>query len=289
MKYLFIINPKAGSGKTLKYIDTIKAYMKEKNLEYKIEMTKGKNHASDLVMENRDDFQVFVAVGGDGTNKEVAEGIIRAKKGILAILPLGTANDLAKVIYGRQNIRKILDRISLGEEKSIDVIRADDEYCFNIASVGFDAQVIVNYNNLKHFRGKIKYFIAVIYTIFNFKYRNLEIEIDGRKIKEQVTLLAMGNGKYYGEFFKILPDAKIDDGYLHICLIKKLSRLKIIFLAPILLVGKHKYLKKYAEFYKCEEILIISKEKIFLNLDGEIVENTKLAKLEIYGKMKIIY
>lgn len=289
LKYLFIVNPKAGNGKALKSIGYINKYMSDKNLSFDFIYTEKPKDGIALVTENIDKYDIFVALGGDGTINEVAEGISINGKGILSIIPLGTGNDLAKVVYKKAKLKEVLDIITSGEIKEMDICRVNHGYFFNVASIGLDAQVIVNYNQLNRFKGKIKYIFSVFYTIFNFIYRNLEIDIDGKNYNREITLVAMGNGKYYGGFFKILPDANIDDGKLHICIVKKVDSCKIFFLAPLLLFGFHKNISKYVEISKCDKILIKSKKPYNLNLDGEILEKTRIAEIRIDGKIKVIY
>lgn len=287
--YLFIINPIAGKGKALRFIEYIERYMEENKLAYNLIYTEKTGQATGLVLENIEDYDVFVAVGGDGTIKEVAEGISKAGRGILASLPLGTGNDLAKVLYGGNNLEKALYKITHKPVRYIDVCRVNAGYFTNIGSIGFDAQVIVNYINMKKFSGRIKYFLAVVYSLFTFKYRNLKIDLDGEEYKGEITLLAMGNGSYYGGYFKVLPEAKLDDGFLHVCMVKKLGRLKIFLLAPFLLFGLHKPFKKYVKFYRVKNAKVTSKHKFYLNLDGEILESTNSANFYIGGKIPIIY
>ncbi len=287
--YLFIINPRAGRFSTSKIGELIASHMEREGKTYKIVYTEKKKDATRLVIDNIDNYQVFVAVGGDGTIKEVAEGISISRRGILAVLPLGTGNDLAKVLYKTRELGKILNKITKNRISYIDTARVNKDYFFNIASLGYDAQVIVNYNKMEKFKGKFKYFLAVIYSLFNFKYREVSLKTEDFSYQGKITLLAIGNGKFYGGFFKVLPEAEIDDGYLHICLVKKISRIKIFFLAPFLIFGLHKPFKSYVVFLKAREVQVQSRDNFKLNLDGEIIEETSLARYFIGERIKIIY
>ncbi len=289
MAYLFIVNPVAGSGRTKKYKDLIASYMDDRKLKYKIIETKNKGEATNLVHFYKDDYEVFVAVGGDGTIKEVAEGVYMAKK-TLAIIPLGTANDLAKALNLSSNINHNLDLITRSCPKTMDVGWVNSGFFLNIASLGYDSEVIVNYNKMDRLKSKVKYILAVIKTFFKFKAFKSKIFVDGKVHGGDLTLLAIGNGKYYGGYFKVLPESKLDDDFLHVCIVKDISKFKIFLLFPSIIFGKHINFKKYVKILKGREILVKSEEKFHINLDGEILEETDRAKFIIgRDKLKVIY
>lgn len=98
MKHLFVINPAAGKGKTLEYVDIIKKYFAGKKDIYFIEITKYPGHCTDLVRKyvSRDTFRVY-AIGGDGTVNEVLNGIAGSDS-YLAVIPAGCGNDYFKSI-----------------------------------------------------------------------------------------------------------------------------------------------------------------------------------------------
>jgi hypothetical protein len=111
MKHLFILNPKAGKGKTLKLIPEIEKIFKERNDEYIIEITKGEGHASEIAKNysSKEDYRIY-SVGGDGTLNEVLNGMVESSSS-LAVIPSGSGNDFIKSIYNyseKENIGKLL-------------------------------------------------------------------------------------------------------------------------------------------------------------------------------------
>ncbi len=84
--------------------------------------------------------------------------------------------------------------------------------------------------------------------------------------------MAVGNGKYYGGGLKILPMAIVEDGYFHVCIVNKISKIKFLFLFPSIFKGKHIKLKKYVEIFKAKKIKVITEKRIYLNIDGEIYD-----------------
>ena len=287
---LFIINPIAGGGKANSLISQIKESMDKHNRKYDIILTSKPKEAIEISKENVDKYEIIVAVGGDGTINEVAKGIISTGRGTLGIIPGGTGNDMAKSLGISMDPQKSLEILNRGFKKEIDIGTVNNSSFFNIASVGLDAEVIENHNKFKsRIRGGKVYILSVIYTLFNFKDKDLEIEIDGKILNEKIMLLAVGNGKYYGGGMKIIPTAKINDGFLHICIVSGISKIKTMILFPTIFKGNHIKYEKYVRIYKAKKIKIKSKTKISINVDGEVFPQEKEIEFKLNSqKLQVI-
>lgn len=293
MKHLFIINPAAGKGKTLKIIPLIEKIFKEKKEEYIIKITEGAGHASEIAKKysSLEDYRIY-SVGGDGTLNEVLNGMADSSS-TLAVIPSGTGNDFIKSIYNysrKENIENILKKMINGKEKYIDLGIFNNRYFINIASVGFDAEVAYNAIKLKKLPfigGKLAYILAIIITVFMFNHENLHIEIDNIKFNLQSLLVAVANGRFYGGGINITPEAEIDDGIFDICAIDKISKLKILALFPKAIKGKHKSIKEVS-FYLGKKVKIISNKHISFNIDGEITRGKEAEIKVIVNGIKIV-
>ena len=127
-------------------------------------------------------------------------------------------------------------------------------------------------------------------TLLKYRMKETHIEIDGEEFNKKMLLLAVGNGQYYGGGMKILPDAKIDDGFLHLCLVKDINNLKLLFLFPSIFKGDHLKYKKHIEIYKAKEILIKNKGDFYLNIDGDLVQTKDKVEFKVSPqKLDIIY
>lgn len=271
---LFIVNPVAGGGRAKELVPLIKEIMDKHKKDYVITLTTKPKEAIELVERNANIYDTIVAVGGDGTVNEVARGLINVGKGTLGIVPGGTGNDMAKSLNIDMDPREALELLCNGTIKPIDIGKINGHKFLNIASVGFDAEVVFNNVNIKKkIKSGISYAISVVYTLINFKNKKVEIEIDGKTIKDNIILMAVGNGKYYGGGMKILPMAKVDDGFFHICIVSKARKTKLLFLFPTIFKGNHIKYNKYVQIYKSKNIKVKSEEKIMLNIDGEIIPN----------------
>lgn len=121
----------------------------------------------------------------------------------------------------------------------------------------------------------LAYVIGLLITLISIKDINTKLEIDDAIIDKKVFLVAVGNGKYYGGGLKILPMAIIEDGYFHVCVVNKMSKLKLLLLLPTLIKGKHIKYKKHVEIFKAKKVKIITEAKTYLNIDGEVKDIEK--------------
>lgn len=281
-KLLFIINPIAGAGKAKSIIPVIENKMKQSSIKYEIILTNQPKDAIRIAEENIDKFSTIIAVGGDGTVNEVAKGLINSRKGTLAIIPCGTGNDFSRTIGLPMDPIKAIDIIIKNNIRVVDIGKINGNNFLNIASVGFDTEVVIHTNSIKKkVKSKTAYILGVLATLFDYKKRKISLVIDGVTYERNLVLLAVGNGNFYGGGLKILPMAEVDDGYFHVCLVKDISNFKILFLFPSIFKGKHLKYKKYVEIFKAKEVIVKNTKEIDINIDGEIITIDKDVIFEI--------
>lgn len=280
MKHLFIINPVAGKGKTLKMIPEIKALMESCSLYYEIEITKAPGHASEIAREYSNKYPGLriYAVGGDGTMNEVLQGMVGSGS-CLGILPAGTGNDFLKNFCPLMNPSELLPLLVKADPIPVDVCKINDKYFLNIASVGFDADVVANTQHLKrlpYMQGKIAYIGGILLSLIRLKNVKATFFIDDEKIEMPGMLLsAFANGRFYGGGMMPAPDAVPDDGYLDVCLIKDMKRLGILRFFPRFIKGTHISMSEVTT-RRCRSVRMESPEPLHMNADGELFESDRL-------------
>lgn len=281
-KILFIINPIAGGDIAKGLIPIIQETMKRENIKYKIVETTRPKEATEIAENSKS--EIVIAVGGDGTVNEVAKGLIRRKFGVLGIIPGGTGNDMSRSLELPEDPKEALDIIIKGNRVKIDTGIAKGEEFLNIASIGFDAQVVDIANKIKrkiNIKGKFAYVLGVLGTLFSFKRKKAIIDIDGVIYNRNIVLMAVGNGKYYGGGMKVMPHASLYDGNLHICIVKDMSNFKILLLFPTIFKGNHLKFTQYVETFKGKKVNIKLLEDSPLNLDGDIFNGHKNIQIAI--------
>lgn len=288
MGILFIVNPVAGKGKSLEYAAYIEQTLKEKAVNYALKFTSCKGEAEQIAREAACGiYEKIVAVGGDGTVYEVINGMMGGTAA-LGVIAAGTGNDFIKTMGISQNLEEALETILDGKSIFIDCGKANDRYFINVASVGLDAEIVRKTEEIKRYiSGPTAYVAGVFKTLFQYEPMPVEIAIDDWSYKGKITLIAVGNGKYYGGGMKVVPSAEVDDGYFTICLIKPMSKLKMLRLFPTIFTGDHTK-EPEVEILKGKKVKVYSREPMILNTDGDIIGKTPVTFEVIENKMAVI-
>ena len=258
MERIYIVNPIAGKNKQTRIMQDISCVCDLKDYPYKIIETTKPGHATELASEFSSKDNVIFSVGGDGTLNEVVNGI--KDKSLLGIIPSGSGNDFYKVIKE--------------DTKIIDLGKVNDRYFINIASLGVDANVAYLANYFKSKGYSLPYVRGIIKALI--EYSSMETN------KGIFSLMAICNGSYYGNGINMAPFANISDGYLDLCTVDELNKIKIISLFAKLMKGTHMEAK---EFHKelIESIEVDSQIPLKCNVDGEIIEDCHF-KFELADK-----
>lgn len=278
MKILFIVNPVAGKGQAKRMVPDIKKMMADvDDADYDICYTEKAGHATSIARDGANQgYDIIYAVGGDGTVNEVMNGLVGTDSA-LAILPGGSGNDFIRTVDGKDDGDNIIKDTINGTKKLIDVGIINGRYFINISSVGFDAEVVLATERFKKLclSGSAAYIAGLISTIFTRKPSRVKIAMDGIEIEKEILLTAVANGKYYGGGMKAAPDAVFDDGLFDVCVIEKVSKLKMLLLFPQFIKGRHARFKEVS-FYKSKKVCIKSQKPIAVNVDGEVYMDTDI-------------
>ena len=166
-----------------------------------------------------------VAAGGDGTINEVLNGLrARGDECALAIIPLGTANVLARELgLDPDSPEKIAAAIADTLPRPVALGAANGRHFAMMAGVGFDAHVVANVDvRIKRRIGKFAYVAASLMELIRYRPRTYRVEIDGRD--EVASSLVIANGHFYGGPYVVARDAALDDPHLHVCLFRRTGR-----------------------------------------------------------------
>ena len=282
----FIVNPAAGRGRSVKIIGGAEKILKEENIDYMVKYSEYEGHAAELVKELvNNGCDSVIAVGGDGTVLECAQGIYfldeeYREKICLGILPCGSGNDFARTINIPKNMDEALKIILKREHSRCDMFEVDGIAGLNIACMGIDSEIAYLAGRIKRIFGKFSYLAAVIKTIFTYKSIKANINIDGEKIEGEFTILAVCNGKYYGGGFMIAPTADIADALITFVYIDKLPWYKMLVLFPKVLSGGHVGIKE-VHIKNCRNVEIQYDGENVFNIDGNIVDAGRVINMKI--------
>lgn len=274
MKKVFIVNPTSGNGKSLEIAKEIKALLDNESEDYQMYYTSSPKEATNIARLFNN--SIIYSVGGDGTLFEVINGIANSNN-VLGIIPAGTGNDFIKTINNDN------------EFTSVDLCKMNEHYFINIASVGIDAEIANNQVRMKEIGipKSLTYKASIVNTLFKFKNPHLKVEINGNKFDQDITILAICNGKYYGGGFKIAPNAIYCDGKFDVYLVDSCKKFKIPGLLLKVIKSTHEE-SKYVHKYSTDKVRIQSDNNVICNLDGEIFHTNDM-EFSITGKKIPIY
>ena len=287
--YYFIVNPRAGSGKTMYEWLPAERRLKRLGIPCDIAMTDHKRHATALAQHAAaEGYRRIIAVGGDGSLHEVFNGICRwcaatgvpTEEFLIGVVPIGSGNDWIRSLGVPNDTTEVIDLISRNSCGLMDVMRVKSSggrtaYMANIGGVGFDSHVCKRVNTQKESgrRGKMIYLNSLRYTIFNLKSIYISVVADGEVVFTGLSFsVAFGNGRYSGSGMRQVPLAIMDDGLLDYTIIPKTPLLKVVRELPRLFNGTL-HQSEYVISGKCRSLQIVPMDEqsgdIF-ELDGEI-------------------
>ena len=277
MKYIFIVNARAGKGSAGKIVGNINRVCTKRGLDFEIRLREENKSCYDIAMEYKKKDYVLYVVGGDGTVSVTLPALIGTKNK-LGIIPAGSGNDTYRSIKN----------LPVGENK-IDIGKINDKYFINVACTGIDAEVADNKDKFKKkFIPKSQiYNISVIYTFFKFKFKRVKIKTDVKTIDSDYTILSICNGAYYGGGYNIAPKSELTDGLLDIYFAEKMPKLEMIPLILKLKNGKHEG-KRRVHKYRAKHIEIELSENSVFNIDGDKLEDRKFV-IDVLPKEITIY
>jgi YegS/Rv2252/BmrU family lipid kinase len=269
-----IANPIAGRGKGGKVLPQVREALSRAGLEFSEALTTKPLEAIDLARQAAEEgYKLVVAMGGDGTSHEVANGILSSGNSevALGLIPIGTGNDFADMFDTPTDLAQVAHRLWEGKTRLIDVGRVNDRYFVNVLGTGFDALVSIQALKIQHvLRGFPLYLAAVFITLKEYQIPHITVEFDGERLSMPMTMINVANGKREGGGFLIAPDAQNDDGIFDICLARGLGRLGILRLLPEVIKGTHVD-KEPVTMAKAKRVILDSPDPLPVHADGEII------------------
>lgn len=293
----FIINPVAGRGKSRKVDGLLHAALRSKNMDYNVEKTTRELQATEIAKHSAGTFDVIVAVGGDGTANEVANGLI-GTDATMGVIPTGSGNDFALMLGMDRNVAQCIDQISEGRTELIDTgaVHLEDgskkitsRKFVNSLGIGFDAIVAYESRQIKNLNGVPLYLLSVLRSLKRLKPHLFEMTSNGKAENKEYYLVCVGNGNREGGGFYVTPKANPSDGMFEVCTVRQVGLLRALRILPTILSGSHGQFSE-VDFFTTNRLSVGSKSPFVVHCDGEIlgVDNAK-ADVEMHpASLKVV-
>ena len=234
-RVLLIVNRKSRTG--AEQLEAAEACLRAQGLEVIALGVDAPREIPKAIQARASEIHLVALGGGDGTLNVACEAILDARLPF-AILPLGTANDLARTLGIPSKLEDACAVAAKGLKYRIDLGRANGKYFFNVASIGLSVAVARSIDSATKRRwGPAGYALTVMSTLGKQRPFRARIRCDGRVLVVHAIQVAVGNGRHYGGGMTVAADAAIDDNLLHLYSISPLSLLRLLLLAPALRTG----------------------------------------------------
>ncbi|NMB38209.1 MAG: diacylglycerol kinase family lipid kinase [Firmicutes bacterium] len=270
MSIAIIANPYAGKGRSKKVAEQVTLKLRDKDVDFEIFFTDYPKQAVELASQAAEKHEIIAALGGDGTINEVLTGMLNSKSQ-LAIIPGGTGNDYARGLNIPTNPDDALEVILQRHSVKMDVIKERSRNFGVVSTIGFPSTVLdyVNSHRDSFFKGSIVFTAAIIKTIHDLKVHPINITIDGETRQHSVVGVILMNMPYGGGGLMFAPNARYNDGYISVVIIKELKRLELMKTLPLVYFGKHVNHPK-VEIIQCRRVSITADESLLKTFDGEL-------------------
>jgi diacylglycerol kinase (ATP) len=180
----------------------------------------------------------LIVAGGDGTMHQAAQGLAGGACA-LGVVPLGTGNDLAGTLGVPAALDAAVERALAGSVRRLDLLRIGETVSVSYAGVGFDSEVTRFANQVRRLRGPLVYVYAVLHTLATFKPPYLRVDHDGGSFAGRAMFAVAANLPRFGGGMRIAPEARPDDGWLDLVIVRELSRLRLLAVFPKVYRGTH--------------------------------------------------
>lgn len=271
---LLLVNPKARNGKT--DVAAIREVLHRKNNITCIVPPPSKKLSETIIRyasNKKQKLDMVIIGGGDGTLNHAAKGLMAT--GLpLGIIPLGTANDLARTLGIPLDPLMAAKRIGRDKLHAIDLGEVNGHPFFNVASIGLGAELAGALSpTLKKRWGVIGYIIGTWQVASRTRPVRVAMVWDDGSATTHTFQLAVGNGASYGGGLKVDPTARPDDGLLHVFSLETKNWLGLIPMAPFLKLGWQNAFRSVRSF-KTKQLTVHTARPRPINLDGELATHT---------------
>jgi diacylglycerol kinase (ATP) len=292
-KWVFIVNPVAGSGSAKSQLPKLEEIIRKNNLDAEIIFTRTKGHAAELSgISLEKGTRYIIGVGGDGTINEIARPLIGKPDVVLGLIPAGTGNDFIQILgfpnrFGEKDWDMFFQRNTI----SMDIGSVNGLIFLNGMGLGFDAQVAAeNYTEQGNVKegGKNRYIWHIIKTLLFFREKRMTVIQENVRQETDCFINTIAIGRRFAGGFLLTPKALANDGLLDVCSIKKLSlqeRFRILLKVP---AGKHVNDGRI-NYFQTPALTLEFPEPVPFHVDGELYFSDKFNVSIIPSGLKLIF
>jgi YegS/Rv2252/BmrU family lipid kinase len=286
MNTVFIVNPASANGATGRRWAEVSRRLRALGVEHETAMTNAPGHATDLAADALSaGVDSLIAVGGDGTLNEVANGFFREDRtpvAALGLLPLGTGGDFRRTLNLPLKLEEAAMLIKRRKLRLIDVGRIQMKgldgqpytRCFvNIADAGIGGVVVERVNNTsKLLGGRVSFQYASLRVLLSYDPQEMEVKSAEGSFSGRAQNVVIANCQYFGGGMWVAPQASPDDGLFDVIVFGDIARMEAIRSIGSIYKGKHVSNPK-VQGWRSARVEVSSDDRVLIDVDGEMCGN----------------
>ncbi|MBW4674459.1 MAG: lipid kinase [Desmonostoc geniculatum HA4340-LM1] len=255
-----------GLSEAIDYLKTLGFILIEESTEHPKQL-------SEVILRYQHQVDLVIVGGGDGTLNAAVDALVETQLP-LGILPLGTANDLARTLEIPNSLSEACNIIAQKNLHRIDLGWVNGKHFFNVASLGLSVKITERLTKeVKRRWGIFAYAATALQVIWSARPFSAEIAINGESVRVKTVQIAVGNGRYYGGGMAVADDAAIDDQRLDLYSLEIQHWWQTILLLPAMRQGRHIHWESVRSL-QGQEIHLYTRKPRPINTDGEITTYT---------------
>lgn len=289
MKRSFVIlyNPISGTKGKKMLLHWLAEQMKSSGYEFAIYQTDPDGQYDYLIKTIKEDrYTDVIIIGGDGTVNDVV-GPLRGLDLRFGIIPMGSGNGLALCAGISKRKEQALDVILNGKAEWIDGFSINNKFACMLCGIGMDADIAHRFAKNKK-RGLSTYVKESILQFFRAIPYRFTIESPEYGISLQAMFISVANSNQFGNHFTIAPQASLQDGKLDVVVIKKMSKLKLLWkVGQQVLFGKVQNDisdKEKVLYFQTTQVTLHNPQNARIHIDGDVVPTVDHLVFEILPK-----
>lgn len=225
LETLAIVNPVSGRGRTRRQWPALARRLEANGVPCSSVFTEEPGHARTLAAEAVEaGVETVVAVGGDGTTREVAQALLGGNVA-LGLLPTGGGNDFCKAVGVPPCLNKAVRILARPRCHRVDVGCLNDTYFINGLGIGLDGSASLRYAHMRHLRGELGYLCSAVREALAFPAFEADLRSEDWAHHGPALSVGATNGPYHGGDFRVAPHARADDGVLDVYVVRPVAYL----------------------------------------------------------------
>lgn len=281
-----IVNPHSAGGRTGRRWPYLHRRLQQRLGPVAARFTERVGHATQITRDLLEDgFETIVAVGGDGTFNEVANGFLKdglplRPNAAMGMLPQGTGGDFRRSLGLTGDWRQAIEILANPRRVVIDVgqVRyrspqgqSAERYFVNMVSFGMGGAVAKGARNaLGVLSGRAAFFWSTARELMRYRGRQVWLELDGAEHAGpfRVINVAVGNGRFHGGGMHPCPTARMNDGVLEVTVIEYMPRLRLLREIPVL-YSDNVYVHPKTRHLRARTLRATGDDATLIEVDGE--------------------